>query len=96
MSNPLDSCLDSDSSPEALRRLEKYVQERLLASGVIPDDEANPEDPTSTCSQIVYNAWRQYNTKYYADIYIAEAIKFPPDPISRKHFSLKAFALLHK
>jgi len=85
-----------DSSPEAFERLRAYVQKRLLDSGVIPQHHTNPVDPESIAAHIVYDSWRQCDTYYYADLYIKEAIKFPPDPIDKTHFSLKAFAQLKK
>jgi len=86
----------SGSSAETFRRLEQYVKEQLQASGVIPEDEANPANPEGIAARIVYNAWSQPQTKYYADLYIREAIKFPPEPISDKRFSLKAFVQIVK
>jgi len=78
-------------SPENFERLRKYVQERLLASGVIPEEEANPVNPYGIAAHIVADAWRQCDIKKYADMGIEAAIKFPPDPISHNRFSLKAF-----
>ena len=48
-------------------------------------------NPNSVAAHIVAEAWRQYNRKFYADMNIVEAIKFPPPPIDSSHFSLKAF-----
>lgn len=79
------------STPEGLHWLEMYVKRKLLESKVIPDYEANPEDPQSIASRIVYDAWRQPNPIYFANLGIERAIKFPPDPINKRHFSLKAF-----
>jgi hypothetical protein len=80
-----------DASPEAFERLRLYVKERLLKSGVISKEEADPVNPNSVAAHIVAEAWRQYNRKFYADMNIVEAIKFPPPPIDSSHFSLKAF-----
>jgi len=80
-----------DSSPEALEQLRKYVQERLLASGVIDDYNANPVNPDSVAAHIVADAWRQYDRKYYADLGIEFAIKYPPAAINHNRFSLRAF-----
>jgi len=80
-----------DSSSVALEQLRKYVQERLLASGVIDDYNANPANPDSVAAHIVADAWRQYDRKYYADMGIEFAIKYPPSAISHNRFSLRAF-----
>lgn len=86
----------SDYSPEAFDRLRSYVQKKLLDSGVIPEHEANPVDPYSLAARIVGDAWRQQDPYYFADLDIARAVRFPPDPIDRGHFSLKAYAKLKK
>jgi len=87
---------ERDYSPEAFERLRKYVEKKLLDSGVIPKHHTNPVDPESVAAHIIYDAWRQCDPYYYADLYIEEAIKFPPEPIDRRHFSLKAFTQLKK
>jgi len=83
--------MPSDSSPAALERLRKYVQKRLLASGVIDEYNANAVNPDSLASHIVADAWRQFDRKKYADMGIEEAIKFPPSAINHNRFSLRAF-----
>jgi len=80
-----------DSSPDALERLKKYVQERLLASGVIDEYNANPVNPDSIAAHIVADAWRQHDRKYYADMGIEHALKYPPAAINHNRFSLRAF-----
>jgi len=80
-----------DSSPDALEQLRKYVKERLLASGVIDDYNANPVNPDSVAAYIVADAWPQYDRKYYADMGIEQAIKYPPSAINHNRFSLRAF-----
>jgi len=78
-------------SPENFERLRKYVREKLLASGVIPEEEANPVNPYGIAAHIVANAWRQCDIKEYADMGIEFAIKYPPSAISHNRFSLRAF-----
>jgi len=78
-------------TPEGHEWLRRYVQKKLLASGAIPEDEANPVNPYSIAAQIVYEAWRQFDSIQCANRLIDQAIKFPPSPISEKRFSLRAF-----
>jgi len=80
-----------DFSPESLELLRKYVQEKLLASGVIDEYHANPVNPDSVAAHIVADAWRQHDRHYYADMGIEQAIKYPPSAINEKRFSLRAF-----
>jgi hypothetical protein len=90
-----DSDLEPNSSPEALEWLRSYVQRKLIEGGISPD-EADPLNPTSVAANIVADTWRQFDRKHYADMRIESAIKYPPEPINEKHFSLKAFAKLRK
>jgi len=95
-----------DPSPKGLEWMRKYVQKKLLASGVIPREEADPINPFSVASHIVHEARRKPCVDFldgrgipalqYADLLIDQAIRFPPDPITRTRFSLKAFAQLKK
>jgi len=78
-------------SPEEHERLRKYVQEKLQASGVIDDYNDNPLNPDSVAAHIVADAWQQHDRKYYADLGIEFAIKYPPSAINHNRFSLKAF-----
>jgi hypothetical protein len=79
-----------DCSSEAFEKLRNYVRENLLKSRVIP------KNPESIAAHIVADAWRQCDTYYFADFYIQEAIKFPPEPITNKRFSLKAFVEIRR
>jgi len=90
-----DSDLEPSSSPEALDWLRSYVQRKLIEGGISPD-EADPLNPTSVAADIVGDAWRQFDRKGYADMRIEFAVKYPPEPINEKHFSLKAFVKLRK
>ena len=85
-----------DCSSEAFEKLRNYVRENLLKSRVIPKEETNPENPESIAAHIVADAWRQCDTYYYADFYIQEAIRLPPEPITNKRFSLKAFVEIRR
>jgi len=95
-----------DPGPKGLEWMRKYVQKKLLASGVIPEDEANPINPFSIASHIIHEARRQPCVDFLdgegipaircADFLIEQAIRFPPDPITRTRFSLKAFIQLKK
>jgi len=80
-----------DHSPEEHEHLRKYVQEKLQASGVIDEYNANPVNSDSIAAYIVADAWRQYDRKYYADMGIEHAIKYPPAAINHNRFSLRAF-----
>jgi len=85
-----------DCSSEAFEGLRQYVEKKLLESGVIPEHHTNPDDPDSVAARIVHNAWNQPDRYHWADIYIRDAIMFPPSAIDKHHFSLKAFiAELH-
>jgi len=39
--------------------MRRYVQGKLLASGVVPEDEANPINPFSVAAHIIHEALRQ-------------------------------------
>lgn len=89
-----------DSSGEGYEWLRRYVQQKLLESGVIPSEEANPANPFGITSHIVHDALRigshktksgQFACIEAADDRIAHHIKCPPSPISAKRFSLTAF-----
>jgi len=84
-----------EPSPENFESIRKYVQERLLASEVIPEEEANPINPYGIAAHIVDSAWRQMHlwteTLDYVDELIQREIKYPPPPISHNRFSLRAF-----
>lgn len=82
---------ESPSSPEAFERLRRYVQEKLLESKAIREEDTNPVNPESVAARIVGDAWRQPNPYYFADLGIEQAVKFPPPCIDSKHFSLKAW-----
>ena len=88
------------SCPENLERLQKYVENRLRASGVIPEWHCNSQDPTSVASRIVYTVWREMprlmtimhrSPKEFVDFYIDLEIKYPPPLTDQKHFSLKEY-----
>ena len=86
------------STIENWERLEKYVEERFLASGVIPEWHCNPKDPSSVAYRTVYLVWRNMprlvtlrDPQEIADFYIDLEIKYPPPLTDRKHFSLKEF-----
>lgn len=80
-----------DSSPESFEAFQKYVHMKLLAGG-IDDYNAEPRNPKSAAAYIVYDAWRQPNVKYFADLAIEQTIKYPPlDP----RFSLKQYIAMN-
>ena len=79
-----------------LDKMRRYVEQRLIESGVIHYEDANPENPESIAARIVSNAWRQtlhsLEAAYrYADVLIRAALIDPPDPITPKRFSLRAW-----
>lgn len=79
------------STSEGYEWLRRYIQKKLEASGVIPKDEANPQNPFSTAAHIMHESWCQYNSIETAYQLIESAIRYPPKPITAKRFSLKAF-----
>lgn len=88
------------TGPEGYKWLSTYVQNKLLASGVIPKEDANPANPFSITANIVHDAIRcgthkLPNGKFacidVADREIEWKIRCPPPPITSKRFSLKAF-----
>jgi hypothetical protein len=81
------------STPEDYEALREYVQEQLKKAG-IDDWNANPINPRSIAANIVAEAWRQPRTKETADSYIEIFKQFPPSPINKNHFSLKAYLKL--
>jgi len=81
--------------------MRNYVQKKLLASGVIRPENANPANPFGITQHIVSASLRCGNIDWLdgqgmpcikqADFLIEQAIRHPPPPIDERHFSLKAF-----
>lgn len=77
--------------------LEKYVTNKLTAAGVFHPEDINPANPAGIGIRIVYESHRQaWHALERAEELIRIAIKFPPDPINERHFSLKAFAQMKR
>lgn len=77
-----------------------YVQKKLEETGVIPEQECNPLNPYSLAANIISDAMRSPSSApegeqlpciLAADGYIEQAAKYPPEPITKKYFSLRAF-----
>lgn len=65
-----------DNTPEALDWLRGYVRAKLIESGA----SFNPKQFESLVAHIVGDAWKQYDSIYFANLELNHAIEF-----ARKH-----------